>query len=209
MEIEGKTILEYILERISVSKLANQIIVCTSDQTSDDPIIEFCKEKQIDWFRGSLDNVSRRFLNCAEYFQLDYAVRVNGDNLFTDANLIDHAIELANEGDYDFVSNVDQRTFPTGMSVEVIRTKTYQSFYSEIETQPDWREHVTLYFYQNTKSFKILFFYNTSLPAARGYKLALDTMEDFEKAKKIIHQLNGLLPSHSWEEIVTLSLKNV
>ena len=41
-EIDGKPILSYILERLSPLGEQYQVVVCTSDEDSDDPISRYC-----------------------------------------------------------------------------------------------------------------------------------------------------------------------
>ncbi len=200
-EINGQPVLEIILNRLKASTKADQIIVCTSDQSSDDPIVEYCKNEEVNYFRGSLNNVSERFLACANAYKLDWAVRVNGDNIFTDYRLIDQGIELISKGNYDFISNVEGRTYPTGMSVELVKTSTYKHYFNKISERADWQEHVTLFFYENIDLVKKRFFYNHSLETAKGTKLALDTEEDFKKAKWIIDEIKGLKLQTTWQEI--------
>ena len=64
MEINGKSILQYIIERLSLVVPENNIVVATSEEKTDNPIAEYCIKNKINVFRGSLDNVALRFLNC-------------------------------------------------------------------------------------------------------------------------------------------------
>ena len=52
------------------------------------------------------------------------------------------------------MTNVFPRTFPSGQSIEIIKTSTLGKnlrFFSKLD-----KEHVTRYFYNNSKKFKIL-----------------------------------------------------
>jgi spore coat polysaccharide biosynthesis protein SpsF len=84
LPLYGKPILEYILEKITSVVPKDSVVVCTSDLKTDDSISTYCTDKGYNCFRGSLDNVAQRFLNCADHYQFDYIVRINGDNLFLD-----------------------------------------------------------------------------------------------------------------------------
>ena len=61
LKIGGKTLLEYHMERLLNSKLANKIIVATTENKEDDKIVELCREKKYLYFRGSELNVYERF----------------------------------------------------------------------------------------------------------------------------------------------------
>mgnify|MGYP001373838092 CR=1 FL=1 len=63
-EINGKTILSYIHERLSMINLNLEITIATSNLDSDDIIEDYCLKKKYKYFRGSLSNVSKRFLEC-------------------------------------------------------------------------------------------------------------------------------------------------
>lgn len=202
--LAGKPLLAHIIDRLSVSRFAEHIIVATSEESTDDPIAKYCLINQIKLFRGSLNQVSTRFAACMEAHNLDYAVRVNGDNIFTDASLIDQAINLAIEHQYDFVSNVKGRTYPTGMSVEVVKSQFYQNSLN-LFIEEEYQEHVTLYFYKHETLGNFHFIINSKFEEAVGMKLAVDTTEDFNKAEKILSKMDRPFRDYSWEQIVQIT----
>ena len=54
---------------------------------------------------------------------IDYAIRINGDNLFTDSNIILDMIKLTKTEKWSFLSNIYDRTFPMGVSVEIVNVE--------------------------------------------------------------------------------------
>ncbi len=204
LNINDKPVLSYILERLKLSKYADGIVVATSNHSSDDQIKTYCQDHSTRVFRGSLDNVSQRFADCSSSNGFDYSIRINGDNLFTDPYLIDHAVELAIDGNYDFVSNVDGRTYPTGMSVEVIKTSFYEKIIEKFRL-PSHSEHVTAYIYENPNIGLTRFFYNETLTRAHGLKLALDSEEDLNFVSLLINRMDKPHTDYSWEDIVKLA----
>ncbi|MEP5611379.1 MAG: hypothetical protein ABJP45_03985 [Cyclobacteriaceae bacterium] len=202
-EIEGKYVLTYILERLENSDYSEGVVVATSTSASDDPIAEYCQKNSINLFRGSLENVSDRFAQCAKQNDFEYAVRVNGDNLFTDARLVDQGVEIAVDGQYDFVSNVNNRTYPTGMSVEVVKTSFYLNLLDSFDS-PTYREHVTSWLYEHPDSGLYKYFYNESMVAAHGLKLALDCEEDLNFVSLLLRNMDKPHTEYSWQEIVKL-----
>ena len=203
--IEGKPLLTYILERLEQSKYSENIVVATSDQATDEPVVEYCKNHQIPYFRGDLINVSQRFANCMKHFNFDYGVRINGDNIFTDHKLVDQAIKIALSEQYDFVSNVKGRTFPTGMSVEVVSSEFYQKQIVNFN-EDRYLEHVTLYFYENESAGNFHYFTNKEMEEAKGLKMAVDTRNDFNFVSSIIKKMNKPHFSYDWKEITKIYL---
>lgn len=187
--IHGKALLDHIIDRLLGVSSSHQIIVATSDDKSDDRIRYHCDGRKIPCFRGSKTDVAERFLACAETFELDFSVRINGDNLFADPDIIHHMIGLLKKDDYDFISNVPGRTFPFGMSVEILKTSFYASIFDKMNTE-NYREHVTLYLYDHEELGKRKYFYNSICPGLKGMNLAIDNAEDIVLAEKIMTRLS-------------------
>ncbi|EMR75107.1 spore coat polysaccharide biosynthesis protein F, CMP-KDO synthetase [Thermoplasmatales archaeon SCGC AB-540-F20] len=202
-KINGKEIAKYIYERLQQSNINDDnIIFATSDEKSDDLIEKFCLNNSYHCFRGPKDNVALRLLNCAKHFDFDAFVRINGDNVFTDKDVLNEMIKIFKNNECDFVTNVPGRTFPYGVSVEIIRTSFYENIYPEI-TKPSDREHVTKYIYENIEKFNV-YKYQSSKRKYHGVKVALDTKTDFEIISKIINCFRKDHLEYTIEDIVDL-----
>ena len=203
MNILGKPVLLYIVERLQEVFSNGQIVIATSSEDSDQPIAKFALESGINCFRGSLENVAERFYEAAKSQNWDYAMRVNGDNIFADIHLIEKVKKLSERGVSDFISNVKDRTFPKGMSIESVRLSYYESLLPKINSSEYYKEHVTAYLYDNTRT-DFEFIYNTEIPSAAGLQLALDTTEDFERSASLISQFESNHINYNIREILNL-----
>lgn len=203
-QINGRSVLGHILDRLNFLSHNNQIIVATSDEKSDDDIEEFCRYSNVDCYRGSLDNVADRFLSCAKYYGLDYAIRINGDNIFTPWDVLIPMIAIAKTDNYQFITNVVGRTFPKGMSIEIINTKFYADNIDKFSSED--KEHVTLWFYKNSDVCKKYEYLNDIIEEAKGLDLALDTQEDFENTKYIMSQMDRYPATYTFKEIIQLAI---
>ena len=192
------TVLDHLFNQLNMITSGDNIIIGTSEEISDTPIVNHCKTKNYNYYRGSLNDVSNRFLKIAEENNFDYLTRINGDNLFISSETLIEMVNFAHNNDYDFLTNVPGRTFPYGMGLEIVKRKFYSSIIDKIKSVD--REHVTLHLYNhaigNTKVFK-----NTTEPFLHGQKLAIDTLDDFTRAQKIV----AFLVSNKKE----YSLKNI
>jgi spore coat polysaccharide biosynthesis protein SpsF len=189
MAINNKKVLQYIIERLQRVVAKDKIVLATSNEDSDLPIANFAKEENIQLYRGSLENVAERFYNSAHEKAWDYAIRINGDNIFVDTIVLEEMIKLAERDAFDFISNVQDRTFPKGMSIEIVRMEHYKRHLKKINDSPYYREHVMVYLYEEP-SGKKYYYKNDELPEAAGIQLALDTPEDFERTTDIIKQFS-------------------
>src|SRR5882757_7748603 len=76
----GKPMLLRQIERVRQCRMADQIVVATSDEASDDPVAEFCAASHIACFRGSLGNVLSRYHAAALAFgPTEHVVRLTAD----------------------------------------------------------------------------------------------------------------------------------
>ena len=203
-KIGPKIVLEYIYERLSLVTRAQSIIVATSNEKNDDKIAGFCSNNDIKCYRGENENVANRILACAQENRFDYFIRINGDNVFPDAVLIDEMVDIAIEGGYDFISNVKGRTFPIGMCVEILKTAFYKNIVGKFD-DPSHFEHVTLYLYENGALDNAFFFMNEACPQASGLRLALDNEEDFVFLNSIVRKMRKPHTEYSFKEMYELS----
>jgi spore coat polysaccharide biosynthesis protein SpsF len=198
--IHDKPVLEYILERLKSVSGDTSVVVCTSTEASDDPIASFCETRAISYFRGDLHDVAQRFLLCAKSYGMDFAVRINGDNIFLDPGLLREMIREMEGRNLNFMSNVKDRTFPKGMSVEIVKTQIYEQYFDAFE--PYDHEHVMTYFYRNEIP-KTEFVYNPK-PMNQPFDFAIDTEEDLIRAGRILDRMTQNHTEYNYQEIITL-----
>lgn len=184
IEIQGKPVLLCIVERLREVLSEEKIIVATSLESSDDPIFNFCNQENIRCFRGSLENVAERFHQASLQLNVGYVARINGDNIFMDIPLMREMVKLTEEARAPFISNVKGRTYPKGMSIEIVEVDHYQKLLPAINKNADYKEHVTLYLYDHERS-DYRFVYNSKNNDFAGFQLALDTEEDLARTEMI------------------------
>ncbi len=203
IEIAGRSVLGHIIDRLQRGADTYPIIVATSTEPGDDPIVRFCRHSRIPCFRGSLNDVSERFLACAEEWGLDYAVRINGDNLFADPDTLRAMLAIAQTDMYDFITNVPGRTFPYGMSIEILRTAFYRENLGQ--QSKSQREHVTSWLYENESIGRRYTYQNHHCPQAQGLHLALDTDADLQRSSTIIEQMQRHPSTYNMSEVTKMA----
>lgn len=188
-DIEGNTTLGYLYEKFSRKVGTDHLVVATSTDPSDDVIENYCHQQGYHCFRGDLNNVAQRFLAAAQSKNFDYAIRINGDALFLDVPTYLEMIDICKAHDYDFISNVKGRSFPFGMSVEIVKTSFYADLQKTIQKNPRYIEHVTLYLYEHPEVGEQFHHMNIQYPGLSGLQIALDTPEDLTLAKLVMAKL--------------------
>lgn len=185
MEAGGKPLLWHVISRCrQVSVLRQSVVVATSDRSIDDPIAAYCRRQNLFCYRGRLDDVAHRALSCARACEFDYFFRVNADSPFVDPGLLGAAAEAASGESLDFVTNLKPRTYPYGVSAELLRTTTFESAYRQF-SQPGHFEHMTQYYYENLDRFRWRNLLNPA-PADPHTRLTIDTPEDFDRFRDVL-----------------------
>ncbi|EKD70940.1 MAG: acylneuraminate cytidylyltransferase, partial [uncultured bacterium] len=70
----------------------NQVVVLTSDNESDDPLVAYLEKIPCCYVRGDLENVFVRFQKALRDFPCDYFVRLSADSPFINSDLIQFMI---------------------------------------------------------------------------------------------------------------------
>ena len=182
LDLNGRPVLEHIVRRISAAKNVNQTIVATSTDSSDDQVEQFCGEKQIPVFRGSLDNVLERYERCAKRYGADIIVRCTADNALICAEIIDAAVDLFTFKNLDYLSY--KKSLPLGMGVEVFTMRALERAFTEAH-DPECLEHVTPYIWRNPDMFQIVFYADPMDEDHSNLRFTMDEPADYELIKRI------------------------
>lgn len=157
----------------------SEVVVLTSTQTSDDPVVAYLHTLAVPVFRGSLDNVFERFCQGLHQFPCEWVMRLNADSPLLDPLVLEKVKQYAETGTYDLVTTTFPRTFPKGQNAELIRTAVLLGIDRSLLTPHD-QEHVTPYFYRNPDQFQI-FNVTSSDPGLAEFSLAIDTLDDLRR----------------------------
>lgn len=202
-EVLGKPLLGYLIERLKAVKQADDFIIATTDNPKDQVIVDYCGSQNAKCFRGSEENVFKRYLEAGEYTLADTVVRITADCPIIDPLIVDQIITyyLNHYQEVDYISNALMRTFPYGMEVEVFSMKSLRKAAKGKLTSDD-KEHVTPVFYLHPKKFSCL-----NIESSKNlskYRLTVDTPEDFNLVKHVIEALYPQNPLFSLDEIIVL-----
>ncbi|MBI2125163.1 glycosyltransferase family protein [Candidatus Woesearchaeota archaeon] len=144
MDVEGRPLLYRLIMRLKQCKLLDKIVVATSVEKDDLPIVSFCRENNIPYFTGSKDDVLDRFYQTAKQFNIDVVVRITGDCPLIDPEVTDKVIQYYadNQETFDYISNGRPPTYPDGLDTEVFSFQTLEKLW-KTATKKYHKEHVT------------------------------------------------------------------
>lgn len=203
-KLNGKTVFEYLFESLQRCKTVSDIVIATSLDPTDEPLVRFCADRGISVVQGSLENVAGRFAKVVRQHSFEGFVRLCADSPLLDYRLVDHAVNIYQQNSFDMVTNIMPRSYPRGQSVEVLRTNTFLSAYDKMHGKYD-REHVTPFFYNNPKQYCL---HNFSSPVDySGIRTCIDTADDMKFCEEMISNMTGPHWKYSLSEIIVLHEK--
>ena len=183
-EVAGRPIFAHMLDRLKLTRHADQIVVCTSTNPQDDPLVTLAESEGVAAFRGDEDDVVKRLSDAATEFQLDYILSITADCPFADPDYADKIVEAYLETDADLIRALK---LPHGAFSYGIKPAAFKKIL-EIKDQTDsevWGRYFT-----DTDLFEVY-----DLPIDNEFhqqpslRMTLDYPEDLEFFKAVFADL--------------------
>jgi len=188
-EVAGRPMLWHVVNRVRKAETVDEVVVATSNRSSDDAVAEFCIQNDIKFFRGSETDVLDRFYQTARHFNADVVVRITADCPLIDPQVVDRVVSTYLEGGYDYVTNTLRYTYPDGMDVEVFSFAALEKAWREARL-PAEREHVTPYLRASGR-FRVFNVENEVDLSKRNLRWTVDEPADLEFVRAIYARLGG------------------
>lgn len=206
-KINGRPVIEWIVRRLRKCNTVSSIVIATSTLPSNDILEKVSERLGIPCFRGSETDLIGRHLGCAKSANADAIVRITADCPFVDYSLVDKMVSefIRADSGVDVVTNVFPPTFPDGLDVEVISTKTLERMDREVVDSVH-REWLTMYIYNNPDKFRIV---NVKNDIDTSYlRWTLDYPEDLELMRVIYAAFAGNEDRFTYSEVMEFILQN-
>ena len=198
-DINGKSMLEILVERLKLCRQLDEIIIATTNDEEDNVIIELCEKLNLKVIRGSKQDVLSRYVNALSSSECDSIVRITADCPLIDPVVIDKVIDAFKQDSFDYVSNINPPTYPDGMDVEIF-TRSALLLANKECILLNQREHVTPWIRENKQFRKKNIENSINLSQMR---LTVDYEEDLELIKSILRYFDYRIDI-SIDEIIKL-----
>jgi spore coat polysaccharide biosynthesis protein SpsF (cytidylyltransferase family) len=192
-KIDERTVLEFLLERLSTLKEIDSIIIAIPKNQTEHKLYSMLIEKGYTVFRGDENNVICRVLDAAKENKIDIIVDITADCPLVDLSHVKGLIYQVKDNGYDYASNISPRTWPDGFDVQVYHKDLLKDAKHAIDDNNHY-SHVgwNILHYRDQIEFninKILTVYN--ITAGHKYRfpqwgLTLDEPADLIVIKKIV-----------------------
>ena len=205
LEINKIPLLKFQIDRIENSKKVDKIVVASTVAREDDLIESFCVNNQIEFYRGSQNDVLSRYYECASNYQADIIVRLTADCPLSDPGLIDKVVSLFLKSKADYAANtipVKTSNWPDGSDVEVFSFEALERAQRE-STSAEEREHVTFFFWKNKENgFKTIQLDNED--DWSKYRFTIDYPEDLKVIQLLMDEIESRQVFGNIEEIIKI-----
>lgn len=150
MNLGGKPVLQWVVERVKKSGYVDEVLVATSIERNNFPILRLCADIGVRVFAGSENDVLDRYYQLAKLIQPEYVIRVTADCPCYDWTILDTAIKHM-KPETDYMAGMSE-TLPDGLDIEIIRFSALKAAWSEANLASE-REHVTQFIYKKPQRF--------------------------------------------------------
>ena len=197
--INNTPMIELLLARLALSQEVDEIIVATSTDPRNRPLVDLVSQLGYQCFQGDEDNVLDRFYRASLDARADVVVRVTGDCPLIDASVVDEVVRHFKATNADYVSNTIAPTFPDGLDTEAFSFMALEQAHRQA-TNVFEQEHVTPYL-RESGNFSL-----ASVQAEKydsGLRWTVDEYEDFEVVSNVFRYF---APDtlFSWRQVLAL-----
>ena len=163
------------------------VITLTSSEETDDYLCQILEQYGLSYFRGSLNNVLKRYVDAFEDYTDDtILVRLTADNVFPDATFIKDVVKQYQYKNIAYMcADNENSLLPYGFSAEVTRLGYLREALINSTSEYDL-EHVTPYI---RKNYDVNYYKQHSCFDYRKLCCTVDTLDDYLNVVKVFHGL--------------------
>lgn len=210
---ENLSILEILLNKLK-KNFENTIYLVTSTNKENDILEDLAHKNNVFVFRGEEDNVLKRFIDAALFYDEKKIIRICADNPFLDVAELKRLIEAAEEKDiFDYISfsinGIPSIKTHFGFWAEYTTLETLQSIQNKTN-EAIYKEHVTNFIYTNPSLYNIHYLMpNKNISGKENIRMTLDTQQDFDTLALMYQKLSDKYDTQ-WgiDEIISLLSSN-
>lgn len=185
LDIMGRPVLQHLVERLKLAQSPDAIVICTSREPTDDPLVSLAQATGVKIFRGSKEDLLQRFLEAAQENHLDLIVNVDGDDILVDPEQVDAMARALVETDADFIrfEGLPFGGAPIGVRVEALARAC--QIKDETDTATGWGRYFADADLFKTKIIKI----EDSELNHPEIRITLDYQEDYQLFQAVFAEL--------------------
>lgn len=207
LKIQDKTLLQIHIDRIKQAKEVDSIFIATTTEAADNVIANLANSLDVQFHRGSEDDVLDRFYQTVKDVKPDLIVRLTSDCPLIDPKLLDEVIIQAKAQNLDYYANIIEERYPDGQDIEVFKFSALEKAWHEATLTSD-REHVTPYIRNNSTYKGGTLFKSNNHGLEDNYNHVRLTVDEPQDLEVIRHIVNDLGLEKDWKSYADYYLNN-
>ncbi len=197
--INGVPMIEVLLRRLSRARSVSEIVVATSRDEKNAPLVRHVSSLGYQCYQGSENDVLDRYARAAKMSGANVIIRITGDCPLVDPALVDACVQGFLETQVEYFSNTAPPTFPDGLDVEIFSSAALERANEEAKASFE-REHVTPYLRNSGQFSKSSLRHPEDLSHLRW---TVDEVADFQVVDRVFtHFAPDIF--FGWEEVLAL-----
>jgi len=192
MDLCGYPVIHWVIERTKRSAFLNELVLATTVNNEDDCLCRVAEDFGISVYRGDENDVLLRFIGAAKLHEAETVVRICADNPLVAPEEIDRLVQFFHYEKPDYAFNHRPgmgNGYPDGLGAEATSLKILEGI-AQATTEKRYREHVTLYIWDNPQAFTIRSFPCSSPYNEPRMKLDIDTIDDLQGMRGLCGNLS-------------------
>jgi spore coat polysaccharide biosynthesis protein SpsF len=181
MPVAGAPLLARMVERVRAARSAArfELIVATTTDASDDPVVALCDRIGVRLFRGHPTDLLDRHVGASRELRADAVVKIPSDCPLVDPSAIDRVLEAFAQTPVDYTSNLHPATWPDGHDVEIMTMEALEAAHREA-TKTHEREHTTPFLWDQPDRFRCVnVAWETGRDLSMSHRMTIDYPEDY------------------------------
>jgi spore coat polysaccharide biosynthesis protein SpsF len=200
LPLAGRPLVWHIRERLRRIPEISRIVLATTGAESDDRLAEWGASEGLLVVRHPVANdIAGRLAMAVQAAGADVVVKINADCPLVDPAVVQATLDrFHSDPAADGASNKLKRTYPLGLSVEILRSHVIVWCDRNLTGAED-RELMVKWVFDHSKQFRI-----ASLESHEDdsrFNLTVDTPDDYKLMSEIFETLFGRDPVFGWREV--------
>lgn len=203
-EVCGKPILARMLERLGRVETPAKIVVLTTTDSADEPIVQLCRELDVEVFRGHPTDLLDRHYLAGLVHGAEAIAKIPSDCPLIDPAIVDRVLARYAVGDCDYAGNLHPASYPDGNDVEVMGMAALGEAWREAGLALE-REHTTPFIWERPERFRLAnVAWESGLDYSLSHRWTLDYAEDYEFIRRVYEELYPERPGFGLDDILDL-----
>ena len=196
LKLNGREVIRHMIDRLKLSSVLNSIIICTSNNPQDEPLIKIAIDEGINYFLGDEDDVILRLYNASKEFGLDYALNITADCPLVSIEYIEKIVAKYKETNADLIRCLDlpHGFYSYGLKIDALK--------KVCEVKKSRNTEVWGRYFTDTGLFNVVDLEIPKKYIRKDYKVTLDYPEDFKFFQELFNHFGVDTYKASMSEII-------